>query len=232
MLSQYEKDIIAIPQLSVAETNELIARYMAGDLTAEDALITGNMRLVLKIALGFKYTFSKVMRSEVIIEDLISIGVVGLINGIRSYDPQINSKFGSYLCCTIERTFINYLRDLRCPKRNCGADISLQETVSSTEGLTLEDVIADPKPIDNIFDLNSLRLDLASLFPYLSAREQIILALHYGLVDGNCYSRSRICAILAKNGSKVKSPERIRQLENQALAVVRRKGQDRLIEYL
>ncbi len=83
-------------QLSPEEEKEYLKRYKDGDMHAKNMLIEHNLRLVAHIA--------KKYSNESNIDDLISIGIIGLIKGINTFNPEKNSKLATYIARCIEKT--------------------------------------------------------------------------------------------------------------------------------
>ena len=107
------------PPLSMEEEREVLDRLTAGDEAARDALITHNLRLVVYIARKFE-------SSGVGIEDLISIGTIGLIKAVRTFCPDRNIKLATYSSRCIENEILMYLRK-NAQKRS---EISLDEPLN------------------------------------------------------------------------------------------------------
>ena len=100
-------------QLSPEEEKEYLKRYKDGDMHAKNMLIEHNLRLVAHIA--------KKYSNESNIDDLISIGIIGLIKGINTFNPDKNSKLATYIARCIEKTihssrlFLNKKREIQPP---------------------------------------------------------------------------------------------------------------------
>ena len=100
-------------QLSPEEEKEYLKRYKDGDMHAKNMLIEHNLRLVAHIA--------KKYSNESNIDDLISIGIIGLIKGINTFNPEKNSKLATYIARCIEKTihsqrlFLNKKREIQPP---------------------------------------------------------------------------------------------------------------------
>jgi len=162
-------------RLSVDEEAELWARKQAGDKEAEDLLIEHNMRLVTHIA-------RKYYASESDYEDLLSQGNIGLINAVRSFNPENGAKFATYACRCIQNEFRMKFRKMQnAPKMS-----SLDETYTDDEN--------GPVPVGTLLcveDDNLTRIDdmdrakqLNMLVKrILKGRELEIIVMRYGL-DG------------------------------------------------
>ena len=129
-------------QLARSEEEALIARMLAGDEAARETLITHNLRLVSHIAR--KYTVPGYGP-----DDLISIGVIGLIKAVNSYKPQSGTALGTYAARCIENEILMTLR----ASRKYRGDVSLQDSVGTDgEGndITYMDILGtDPEDVDH-----------------------------------------------------------------------------------
>lgn len=162
--------------LSAAEERKFLDLAAAGDLEARNTLIEHNLRLVAHIVKKY-YTATSDQ------DDLISIGTIGLIKGIQTFNAGRGVRLATYASRCIENEILMHFRSLR---RSAG-DVSLSETLDTDgEGgnLSLMDVVSVE---DDILDemgtaetVKRLRVHIAKL---LDSREREILTLRYGL-DG------------------------------------------------
>jgi len=165
----------SFPQpLSAAEEKEALKLAAAGDLDARNKLIEHNLRLVAHVV-------KKYYASAMDPDDLISIGTIGLIKAISSFNPDRGAKLGTYAARCVENEILMYFRSLR---RQI-PETSLSEPIDSdSEGndLSYQDVIASDECIlDKIdADENRARL-LAALDRCLEPREKEIVCLRYGI---------------------------------------------------
>ena len=181
-MNKYIQEIIEIETLSNEETIHLFKLFKAGDMLARKKLIEHNMKLVLKIA--FKYQ----TKITLTMEELISIGVEGLIKAIDNF--KINEKYKlstlAYIC--IENAFKNYIAAANRKKRNNSNDISLQSRLSIDKygnEITLEDTIKDDRiHIEDIATNCSTKETIDLILSKLTEQEQDIISLKYGLANG------------------------------------------------
>ena len=166
------------PALSPSEESELIKRMENGDKAAREKLIEHNLRLVAHVVKKY-YT----ERAEQ--DDLISIGTIGLIKGISSFNSNKGIKLATYAARCIENEILMYFRSLK----KTAQDVSINEPIETDKegnNLTLIDVIADDK---NILDEIDLRIKIEKLQKYmddvLTAREKLIISLRFGLIGGS-----------------------------------------------
>lgn len=159
------------PPLTPEEEKTLLARMMAGDRAARDDLITHNLRLVVYLAKKYENT-------GVPAEDMISIGTIGLIKAVDTFDPARASKFASYASRCIENELRMELRKIRRE----GAAVSLQEPLESGSGqLTLADTLPDDTVMEDDCERRADAARLRRLVDTLPARERALLQLRYGL---------------------------------------------------
>ena len=169
-------DILPAP-LSREEEEKLVQELRQDDGTIRATLIEHNLRLVAFIARKFENT-------NVGIEDLISIGTIGLIKAVNTFDPTKKIKLATYASRCIENEILMYLR------RNSKSrqDISLDEPLSTDwdgNELLLSDILGTDedmvmKPIEDDVD-RELLMDAVSR---LNAREKEIITLRFGLGGG------------------------------------------------
>lgn len=159
------------PPLTPEEEKTLLARMMAGDRAARDDLITHNLRLVVYLAKKYENT-------GVPAEDMISIGTIGLIKAVDTFDPARASKFASYASRCIENELRMELRKIRRE----GAAVSLQEPLESGSGqLTLADTLPDDTVMEDDCERRADAARLRRLVDTLPVRERALLQLRYGL---------------------------------------------------
>ena len=168
---------------------ELIARLDAGDAAVRQELIEHNLRLVVYIARRFENT-------GVGIEDLISIGTIGLIKAINTYRSDKNIKLATYASRCIENEILMHLRKTA----NRKAEVSIDEPLGADwEGneLLLSDILGTDedvvmKPIEDDVDRTLLRDAIATL----SDREREIITLRFGLNGGEEKTQKEVADIM------------------------------------
>ena len=164
------------PPLSKMEEAELIARLDGGEETVKSQLIERNLRLVVYIARRFENT-------GVGIEDLISIGTIGLIKAINTYKPAKNIKLATYASRCIENEILMHLRKTAGLRSEVSFDEPLNTDWDGNE-LLLSDILGTEsdvvmKPIENDVD----RQLLLEAMEKLDGREKQIITMRFGL-DG------------------------------------------------
>ena len=160
--------------LSAAEEREWLDRYAQGDPEARNVLIERNLRLVAHIIKKY-YTQNGDQ------EDLISIGTIGLIKGISSFDASKGARLATYAARCIENEILMYFRG----QKKLQGEVSLSDSIESDKegnALQLMDVIGvDDTMLEDIHDRDSA-LKLRQLVQEcLTQRESEIIRLRYGL---------------------------------------------------
>ena len=164
------------PPLKREEESEMLARLAKGDEGAKSCLIEHTLRLVVYIARRFENT-------GVHIEDLISIGTIGLIKAVGTYKVDKNIKLATYASRCIENEILMYLRKINGQKSEVSFDEPLNTDWDGNE-LLLSDILGTDgdlvmQPIENEVD----RKLLWDAVDKLSQRERTIITLRFGL-DG------------------------------------------------
>lgn len=173
------------PSFTKAEESEHVHRMVEGDSEARQELIAHNLRLVSHIARKYQVPGYGA-------DDLISIGVIGLIKAVDSYKPDAGSALGTYAARCIENEILMTLRS----SRKYQADVSLNEQVGTDgEGneITFMDILGTDQEAleDEVIrrvTLEKVRGVLASLPP----RERLVLEMRYGLVDGRKHPQHEV----------------------------------------
>ena len=160
--------------LSEKEEAECIEKMLAGDTKARNTLVEHNLRLVAHI--------SKKYGNESNNEDLISIGTIGLIKGVNTFNPEKNPKLVTYIARCIENEILMYLRTL---KKQSG-EVSMDETIGTDKegnSLSLSDILQTDE--EDVADIISSRYDAqvlrAVMKKILKQSEYDILSQRYGL---------------------------------------------------
>ncbi len=198
------------PPLTAAEELHVLGRLEAGDEQARDLLITHNLRLVVYIARKFE-------NSGVGIEDLISIGTIGLIKAVRTFRPDKNIKLATYSSRCIENEILMYLRK-NAQKRN---EISIDEPLNvdwDGNELLLSDVLgSDPDVVNRDLEREAERQELLRCVGRLSTREQRIMHLRFGICGEKEHTQKEVADILGISQSYISRLEKriIRRLREE-----------------
>jgi len=161
--------------LSAEEEKECLERYMEGDEEARNILIERNLRLVAHICK--KYNVPNLEA-----DDLISIGTIGLIKGINTFNSDKNVRLATYAARCIENEILMYLRSTK----KIGAEVYLNEPIGKDKDdneISLIDILENDEK--NIEDEIDFKLKMKQIYEriksVLKAREQIIIELRFGL---------------------------------------------------
>lgn len=188
--------------LTEAQEKEYLTRLRNGDKEAEEILIRKNMRLVAHMV-------KKYASSDIETEDMISIGSIGLIKAIKSYNLEKGSRFATYAAKCIDNELLMTLRSNR--KRKC--EVSLNEPIGTDkEGneISLMDFIESPeRDIHEIVELKSEIVWLqGAINKELNERERQIIGLRYGLFGERERTQLEIAQMLGISRSYVSRIEK------------------------
>ncbi|MBQ1351563.1 MAG: RNA polymerase sporulation sigma factor SigK [Oscillospiraceae bacterium] len=173
--------------LRAEEEQEYLARAAAGDLDARNLLIEHNLRLVAHI---IKKYYTQTTDQD----DLISIGTIGLIKGVSTYNPQKGARLATYAARCIEN---EVLMHFRAQKRAAG-EVSLSETIDTDKdgnALSLMDVVStDDNLLENLHIKENCRQLRQSIAQVLTPREMKIIVQRYGLNNEKPKTQREIAA--------------------------------------
>lgn len=189
------------PALSAKEENEYLRRYKNGDSEAKNIIIEHNLRLVAHIVKKYCSNTNEQ-------DDLISIGTIGLIKAVNTFDDRKGIKLATYASKCIENEVLMYFRS----QKKTSQDISINEPIDSdSEGnpLTLMDIISVEDTIADDID-NSITI--GKLYRYIDEledeREKTIIILRYGLYGLNPLTQIEIAKKLNISRSYVSRIEK------------------------
>ncbi|MBQ7088078.1 MAG: RNA polymerase sporulation sigma factor SigE [Clostridia bacterium] len=201
----------ALPSpLSAEEERVVLARLEEGDEAARDTLITHNLRLVVYIARKFE-------SSGVGLEDLISIGTIGLIKAVRTFCPGRNIKLATYSSRCIENEILMYLR--KNAQRRC--EISIDEPLNvdwDGNELLLSDVLgSDADVVHRDLETEAERRQLLCCVGRLPPREQQIMRLRFGICGEQEHTQKEVADRLGISQSYISRLEKriIRRLREE-----------------
>lgn len=164
------------PPLDPAEETECFRAARKGDKKARERLIEHNLRLVSHIVKKY-YTQSKNQ------DDLNSIGAIGLIKAVDSFDCENGARFATYASRCIQNEILMYFRS----QKKLSAEVSMDDPIDIDKDgnpLTYMDIIAAPDTITEDLDIKiSGEMAARIIRNYLTPREREIIVLRYGLGD-------------------------------------------------
>ena len=156
------------------EESALIARLGEGDTAARNLLIEHNLRLVAYIARRFENT-------GIYIEDLISIGTIGLIKAVGTYQPEKAIKLATYASRCIENEILMYLRKFQNVKNEVSIDEPLNVDWDGNE-LLLSDILGtENDTVNRVIEQDVERSIIREAVSRLEGRERTIMELRFGL---------------------------------------------------
>ncbi len=161
------------PPLSPEEEAEILLRF-SSDPEAKKILVERNLRLVVYIAKKFENT-------GIGIEDLISIGTIGLIKSINTYDPEKNIKLATYSSRCIENEILMYIRKNSHIKSEMSLDEPLNVDYDGNELLICDIVGSDADAVSQNIEQDEERAMIKRVVSSLNERERTIIELRFGL---------------------------------------------------
>ena len=199
-----------LPQpLTPEEEAEALHKLAEGDLSVRETLITHNLRLVVYIARKFE-------SSGVGIEDLISIGTIGLIKAVNTFCPTRNIKLATYSSRCIENEILMHLRKTAPQKSEVSIDEPLHVDWDGNE-LHLSDILgSDPDIVHRRIEQDAESRLLLQCVAALPDREQRIMRLRFGLHGAREHTQKEVADLLGISQSYISRLEKkiIRRLRH------------------
>ena len=188
------------PPLSKEEEAAALAALERGDEAARSLLIEHNLRLVVYISRHFENT-------GVNIEDLISIGTIGLIKAVNTFNASKNIKLATYASRCIENEILMYLRKTAQQKNEISIDEPLNTDWDGNE--LLSDILGTDgdevsRPLEDDAEKRMLREAVSAL----GEREREIISLRFGLPDGREYTQKEVADLLGISQSYISRLEK------------------------
>lgn len=203
-----------LPPLTKEEEAYYISKFREGDKKAKDVLIEHNMRLVAHIV-------KKYHQNDRELEELISIGTIGLIKGVNSFDETKGNRLVTYAAKCIENEL---LMNIRLEKKKA-KEVSIYETVGTDkEGneISLLDVIGNND--ENTLNVLILSDNVVQLYEVLKRlpddKSKQVIVLRYGLYGRNPMTQKQVAALLGISRSYVS------RIEKKALLTLRHKMEE------
>ncbi len=196
------------------DEDKLLLRISNGDMSAREPLITHNLRLVVYIAKKFENT-------GINIEDLVSIGTIGLIKAVNTFCPEKNIKLATYASRCIENEILMFLR------KTSGrySEISIDEPINTDRDgneLLLSDILTfDGDSIGYGIEYEDEKKLLHKLVDSLNERERQIIGMRFGMYGCKEHTQKEVADILGISQSYISRLEKriIENLKNQMEAV-------------
>ena len=188
--------------LTPSEEKYYIQKYTEGDLQAKHILIERNLRLVAHVIKKYQYL-------EEDQEDLISIGTIGLIKAVATFNAEKGNRLAAYASKFIDNEILMYLRS----RKKTSREISLYEPIGTDrEGneIKLYDIIETEE--EDVPERLYLKENIQKLYEKveneLSQREKLVLKMRYGLYNGEEYTQREIARQLGISRSYVSRIEK------------------------
>ena len=200
--------------LTPEEEKECIERMKEGDLKAKHQLIEHNLRLVAHVA-------KKYQASDEDMEDLISIGTIGLIKAVGTFKTDKQIKLATYAARCIDNELLMYFRG----KKKTSREVSLYEPIGTDkEGnqINLLDIAADEEVdvVEKMEECENIRKLYGYLPQVLTDREAHVIAMRYGVLGEEPHTQREVAATLGISRSYVS------RIEKKALAKLRRQFEE------
>ena len=189
------------PPLTEKEEEKVFANIRNGVKNAREPLITHNLRLVVYIAKKFDST-------GINLEDLISIGTIGLIKAVNTFCPDRNIKLATYASRCIENEILLYLRKSSQLKNEISIDEPLNIDWDGNE-LLLSDILGSEADVVNHHLEQEVECDLVlQAVSKLSAREKNIMQLRFGLLGNKEHTQKEVADSLGISQSYISRLEK------------------------
>lgn len=187
--------------LTAKEEQYYLQLYAAGDMDARNVLIERNLRLVAHI-------MKKYYAQSADQEDLISIGTIGLIKGIESFDASKGARLATYAARCVENEILMYFR----AQKKTSQDVSLSDYIETgTDGtaLALMDVVSsDTDLLERVAGREQLRKLCRAVDEVLTERERQVIVLRYGLGGGTPLRQREVAQVTGISRSYVSRMEK------------------------
>ncbi|MBR2590253.1 MAG: RNA polymerase sporulation sigma factor SigK [Clostridia bacterium] len=196
--------------LSGEKEREVLARHAAGDKKASQELIVHNLRLVV-------YISKKYESSGVPVEDLVSIGTIGLIKAVNTYKAEKNIKLATYASRCIDNEILMHLRKISSQRSELSIEEPLNVDWDGNE-LLLEDILgSEPDEVNKNIEIEDEKRVLLELVEKLGEREKEIMVLRYGLYGTQEKTQKEVADMLGISQSYISRLEKriLKKLKNE-----------------
>lgn len=189
------------PPLNKEEEEKLVEKSNNGDLLARNKLIEHNLRLVVFLSKKYDNTMYD-------LEDLVSIGTIGLIKGVKTYKPNKNIKLATYASRCIDNEILMFLRKNKRRRTEVSLEDALNYDAEGNE-LHLEDILGTeidlvPKEYEKQVDKEVLSREIDGL----PDRDKEIMTLRYGLNNTKEYTQKEVAEMLGISQSYISRIEK------------------------
>ena len=189
------------PPLTPQQEKEVFAQLAAGVPGARDTLITHNLRLVVYIAKKFESSTAGV-------EDMISIGTIGLIKAVNTFEPDKNIKLATYASRCIENEILMYLRKSSNRRQDASIDEPLNTDPDGNELLLMDVLTGDQAQVGEELERNAEHAALLAAVNALAPRERQIMEMRFGLRDGVEHTQKEVADAIGISQSYISRLEK------------------------
>ncbi len=201
----------ALPQpLEADEELVLLEEIKNGNLSARDRIIEHNLRLVVYIAKKFEM-------SGIDLEDLISIGAIGLIKAVKTYSIDKNIKLATYASRCIENEILMQLRKNTRIKNEISLDEPLSNDNEGNELLLCDIISIDEDSVSKNIETSAEKQILMNVISKLDSREQLIMQLRFGLAGNEEKTQKEVADMMGISQSYIS------RIEKKILSKLRKK---------
>lgn len=189
------------PPLTKQDEEEILAEIEADNFDRRELLVIHNLRLVVYIARKFENT-------GVGIEDLVSIGTIGLIKAVNTFRPSKKIKLATYASRCIENEILMYLRKTASRKNEMSIDEPLNVDWDGNE-LLLSDVLgSDSDSVNRNIEYQDEKRRILSLVQNLGDRERKIMTMRFGLFGSKEYTQKQVADMMGISQSYISRLEK------------------------
>ena len=187
--------------LTKEKEDEILTEIAKGDFKKRELLVVHNLRLVVYIARKFENT-------GINIEDLVSIGTIGLIKAVNTFCPTKKIKLATYASRCIENEILMYLRKTANRKNEMSIDEPLNVDWDGNE-LLLSDVLgSDSDSVNQNIEMEDEKNQLLKIVDKLQDREKQIMTMRFGLFGSKEYTQKQVADILGISQSYISRLEK------------------------
>lgn len=200
------------PPLTKEEEETVMRELKEGNDAHRELLITRNLRLVVYIAKKFEGCATST-------EDLVSIGTIGLMKAVRTFDPQKNIKLATYASRCIENEILMHLRKISNAKFEMSFDEPLSIDWDGNE-LTLRDVLgSEPDEISNDIEYNDEKALLLKIILALPEKERELMKMRFGILGEKEHTQKELADLMGISQSYISRLEKriLSKIRNQIM---------------
>lgn len=187
--------------LESEQEQQALADLAAGRSAARNLLITHNLRLVVYIAKKFETPSAG-------IEDMISIGTIGLIKAVNTFEPSKNIKLATYASRCIENEILMYLRKSSNRRQDASIDEPLNTDNDGNELLLMDVLTSDDPQVGEELERSAERAALRTAVERLAPRERRIMELRFGLNHESEHTQKEVADTLGISQSYISRLEK------------------------